>query len=552
MISQIVLKDFAIVESIAVDLDSGMTALTGETGAGKSILLDAIGLALGDRAVPGTVRHGAKRADINVSFEAEENGEAFNWLQENEFAPEDGCVVRRVIASEGRSKCYINGIPVTQQILKKLGEMLVDIHGQHEHQSLIKSEMQRSILDSFSKQSANIEILNRIYKNWVETKKRIEEIKAANAESGARKEYLRFQIDEIKALSLGENEYSELESELKILANSKDIIYACEKATNLLIGDDAISARLSVAEAVKLIETIDDNKIAGVVEMLTSALIQIDEGSEELGNYYQSIDTDPQRLEYVENRISQITDIARKHGVEAEELGSLCIKFSNELNELENISETEVGLQQSLEQYQEEYNRLAEEVSKNRNAAAVDLGKKITGLMQELGMSGGQFDISVKRTEKNQPQSGGMDVIEYLVSANAGQPLKPLGKVASGGELSRISLALQVAVTDNTSIPTLIFDEVDTGIGGGIAEIVGNKLRELGNNKQVLCVTHLPQVASRAHNHLKVKKRTENNSTSTGISELNQAQRVEEIARMLGGIEITENSINHAREMLAL
>ncbi len=552
MINQIFIKNLAIVDTLYLDIASGMSALTGETGAGKSILLDAIGLALGDRANSSIVRHGTQKAEICIEFDIANLAHVKQWMQENELNDENSCIIRRVISSEGRSKSYINGCPVPLQTLKNIGEQLVDIHGQHEHQSLIKKTIQRDILDNFAAHNDDITRLKSIFKQWEEIKNKINEITESNKEAEAKKEFLLFQIEEIESLSLLENEYLQLNSEHKILANSGEIISACHKANNLLTEDEQQSIQSAINCTISTIEQVNNNnpKLSSIIEMLNSASIQIEESAIELNDFAASIDTDPERLTYIENRIALIMDISRKHHTSPEQLLNVLQGFQQQLNTIENSAELTKELIHSQEQLLNEYAQLAIKISGNRMLAADELSKRISLHMQELGMSGGIFEIAVTQDESVPPTQFGIDTIEYLVAANVGQPSQPLNKVASGGELSRISLALQVAVTKNTSIPTLIFDEVDAGIGGSIAEIVGQQLRTLGDECQVLCVTHLPQVASQAHNHFMVKKQSTKDSTNTTIESLDTEQRVTEIARMLGGVEITKNTINHAREML--
>ncbi len=553
MITQIFIRNFAIVEQLELDFIHGMTAFTGETGAGKSILLDAIGLILGDRSNADTVRHGTDKAEIVCSFDISNIKPAQKWLDENDLLlDENDCSIRRIVSSEGRSKSYINGSPAPLQSLKQLGEMLVDIHGQHEHQSLTKKDTQRDILDEYSKNRSLLQEVTSIFSEYSAIKSKLESLKNNNKTALERIDFLRFQTSELESLGLVENEYKTLSEEHKILANAGNISSIGQQVSQLLSENEQFNVNDALSQSLSLIESIGikDQRLDAITELLSSAQIQIDEGYSELTSYIENVDLDPNRLVFVEDRIAAIIDVARKHHCEPTELLAKFDNLKSELSSLENAEHITEDLEKQLAVLKLKYQEKAKKLSIKRSKGAKELSKKISTSMDELGMTGGIFDISISNNTSEEPLKFGTDKIEYLVSANKGQPLKPLAKIASGGELSRISLALQVAAANSIKIPTMIFDEVDTGIGGGIAQVVGNKLRELSNGRQVFCVTHLPQVASSAHNHLKVEKSVSNGSTKTSINPLETSHRVDEIARMLGGITITDNTLNHAKEMI--
>ncbi len=553
MITQIFIRNFAIVEQLELDFIHGMTAFTGETGAGKSILLDAIGLILGDRSNSDTVRHGTDKAEIVCSFDISNIKPAQKWLNENDLLlDENDCSIRRIVSCEGRSKSYINGSPAPLQSLKQLGEMLVDIHGQHEHQSLTKKDTQRDILDEYSKNKPLLQEVSKIFAEYSAVKNELEALKNNNKTALERIDFLCFQTNELESLGLIENEYKKLSEEHRILANAGNISSIGRQVSQLLSENEQFNVNDVLGQSLSLIDSmgIKDERLGTITELLRSAQIQIDEGYNELTSYIDNIDLDPSRLVFVEDRIAAIIDVARKHHCEPTELLTKFDSLKSELSSLENAEHITEGLEKQLATLKLTYQEKANKLSIKRSKGAKELSKKISTSMDELGMTGGIFEISISNNATEEPLKFGIDKIEYLVSANKGQPLKALAKIASGGELSRISLALQVAAANSIKIPTMIFDEVDTGIGGGIAQVVGNKLRQLSSGRQVFCVTHLPQVASSAHNHLKVEKSVSGGVTKTSINSLKTTLRVDEIARMLGGITITENTLNHAKEMI--
>ena len=553
MLTHIYLKDFAIVEKLELDLKSGMTALTGETGAGKSILVDAIGLVLGDRADSGVVRHGAEKAEIILSVDIDDTPSAKKWLQDQDLATQDSddqCILRRVITANGKSRAWINGTPCNLALLRELGEQLVDIHGQHEHQSLMKKNMQRSMLDDFS---GNQDLLLRIasdYREWNDLNKKLEMLSNQNSEHQAKLDLLRFQTQELDELQLTKNEAAALDDEHSRLSNAGYLLEASAHSVMRLYDDDEQSLYSSISDVLHKLEDGRrlDSALQEPVEMLLNAQIQIQEAADLLRHYQESIGLDPERLDWVNQRLSSLHELSRKHHTTPGELFHKWQSLHAQLNELDSDEYDLDALTIKLELSKSSYLKSAGELHQSRSTAAKQLSTSVTEAMQILGMDGGKFVISVEPNESL--SSHGMDNIYFMVSANPGQPLKPLQKVASGGELSRISLAIQMIAAQRITLPALIFDEVDSGIGGGIAEVVGQQLRKLGTNRQVLCVTHLSQVASQAHNHYKVTKLKGENTTTTGMLVLDESQRIEEIARMMGGLEITKTTRNLAEEML--
>lgn len=552
MLTHIHIRDFAIIETLDLELHAGMTALTGETGAGKSILLDAIGLVLGDKADSNTVRHGADKADLTLSVDITQTPFARDWLETQGMEHEDDtCILRRVITAQGKSRAWINGSPANLTQLRELGEQLVDIHGQHEHQSLMKKDAQRHLLDGFAGNDSLLEHTRNAWQAWKKLHERVTALSQQNQQHQERVELLRFQAHELEALALQADEPEQLDEELNRLANAEQLRATAEQGYAQLYDNEpslyAILGRLmhDLAQQAQL-----DNRLEPPLELLTSAQIQVQEASVQLRDYAESLDIDPARLQAVENRIADIRSFARKYRTDPRLLPEKLLSIQTELEQLGGDDYDLETLEKQCQAAADHYRKQASNLSKARIKAAQQLSAGVTKAMQQLGMQGGQFTITVNSETQTAFQASGMDSIEFTVSANPGQPLKSLMKVASGGELSRISLAIQMIAAQKVTLPALIFDEVDTGIGGGIAEVVGKQLRALGTNRQVLCVTHLPQVASQAHQHYKVTKIKGKQHTSTGIEQLSHALRIEEIARMIGGVEITPATRALAEEML--
>jgi len=554
MLINLQVRDFAIVDQIAVEFDAGMTVLTGETGAGKSILVDALGLVLGERGSGKIVRNGARRAEFSAEFDVSALPGAKEWLEEHALDQDDGCLLRRVVNADGRSRAFINGNAVTVQQLKSLGELLLDIHGQHFHQSLGRRPVQRDLLDHFGGLQELRRSTEDAYNHWQALVERLRQLEAADADRASRLDLLTFQLDELETLGMSEDEISELQTERQKLLHSGRLAEGVAAAVARLCDDEPANASALLADAARTIESLleYDNELAAVAELLESANIQLTEASDSLHRYGQSIDMDPARRDWVEERLDTLQAMARKHRVTAAELPAVTAKLRLEHDELMHAEERGASLAQELGEAQAAFLTLARSLSAKRKKIASRFAAAVTEAMEGLGMAGGEFRIGLETLQENAARPWGIDDIEFLISANPGQALLPLSRVASGGELSRMSLAIQVIASDGSPIPTMVFDEVDSGVGGRVAEMVGQRLRELGARRQVLCVTHLAQVASLADQHFRVNKVTDGKATRTGIQVLGEEERIEEVARMLGGVEITQTTLDHAAEMLAV
>jgi DNA repair protein RecN (Recombination protein N) len=551
VLESIQIRNFAIIDSLELEFESAMSALTGETGAGKSILLDAIKLVAGDRAESESIRSGCEKAEISVCFRLDDCAAAQQWLGEHEMNADAECVIRRVLHANGRSKAFINGYNATLAQLRELCDQLVDIHGQHEHQSLQRPVVQRQLLDAFLGEPALLDAVRQKYGELQKTQQRLLEARSGARDRDQRIDLLQIYCEELNQLQLGPGEFTALQEEHKRLANAGNLLDKTAAMLTRLYDDEEQNVQSVLANCEQqLRELLEfDSALAGGHELISAALIQVEEASSELRAYRDGIEVDSTRMATVDQRIATAQDLARKHRIDVAEI----IEYRDELNrELENLQSDNFdveALQAELAKLRADFDFSATELSRKRQQTATMLSEQITRVMQELGMQGGQFVIDVDATAE--PGANGIDTIRYLVSTNPGQPPKALTKVASGGELSRISLAIQVIMSESTQIPTLIFDEVDSGVGGAVAEIVGKKLRLLGGERQVLCVTHLPQVASQAHHHFRVEKISRNNQTSTAVFALADEERLEEVARMLGGVRITDQSRAHASEMIA-
>jgi len=546
-------RDFAIVDRIAVEFEPGMTVLTGETGAGKSILVDALGLVLGERGGSKLVRSGAKRAEFSAEFDLSGLPRTRAWLEEQALDEDDQCLLRRVVNSDGRSRAFINGNAVPVQQLKTLGEMLIDIHGQHFHQSLGRRAIQRDLLDHYGGLQALREQTANAFTQWRSLLERLEALQSADADRASRVDLLTFQLQEIESLDAQPGEYSELQAEAQRLANSGRLAEGVAAALDSLSDNDTGNAASMLASAERALQSLVefDEELSAVVELLDTAGIQVAEASDSLRRYGDSIDMDPGRQDLVEQRLDSMQSIARKHRVEPGDLPDLRTRLSAELDELTHAEERGRELEQEAQDAEDAFRDLAGELSRLRKISARKFASAVSDAMAGLGMPGGKFEIALEPLAAGTERASGLDDIEFLISANPGQPAMPLSKVASGGELSRMSLSIQVIASDGSTIPTMVFDEVDSGVGGGVAEMVGRRLAEVARDRQVLCVTHLPQVASLANHHIRISKVTDGKATRTGAHVLDQEERVDELARMLGGVQITAKTREHAAEMLA-
>lgn len=553
MLNSLQVRDFAIVEKIDIEFDAGMTVLTGETGAGKSILIDALGLVLGERGGAQLVREGAKRAEFAAEFDVSEHSTASAWLAEHALDVDDECLLRRVVNADGRSRAFINGNSVPLAQLKSIGEMLLDIHGQHFHQSLGRREVQRDLLDFFGGLQEQRAEVAAAYASWTAVAEKVKSLLDAESDRVARLDLLTFQVHELETLAVGDEEIEQLRNERQKIQHGSRLVEGLESASNALIDGEPANANRLVAEASRAIESLlqFDTELTPVAELINSAGIQIAEAAEMLRRYGENIDMDPARRDWVEERLDALHASARKHRVEVDDLLVVMDKLSTELEELQNADTHGRDLEKQSAELRETFIKLANALSASRRKAAKAFSSAVTKAMAGLGMPGGKFQAALEKLDEDAARPWGMDRIDFLISANPGQKLQALAKIASGGELSRMSLAIQVIASDGSNIPTMVFDEVDSGVGGGVAEMVGRRLQEIGSNRQVLCVTHLPQVASLADQHVRISKVSDGKSTRTGLSVLDNKERTEELARMLGGVDITRKTLEHAAEMLA-
>jgi DNA repair protein RecN (Recombination protein N) len=551
MLSGVSVRNLAIIDEVSLELGEGMTVLTGETGAGKSILVDALGLALGDRADATAVRHGADRAEITATFDLAQLPGIARWLAEQALDADGECVLRRVIGAEGRSRAWINGAPATLQTLRELGEQLVDIHGQHEHQSLVRPAVQRELLDARLPDPALLAEVRAAWQAWRDAEDERARLEAAGRDREQRLDLLRYQFRELEAFGPAAGEHAELELEYSRLANAGRLAEGAGGALELVYESDRGAAQEAVARAAELLAELAalDPRLEPPRRLLAEAEIQLSEAAAELRRYVGGLEIDPARLDAVQARLEGLKSLARKHQVDPDELPARLASLEAGIEELEQ-AEIRMGRANArVAEAETSYRQAAGRLAELRAAAAAGFSEHVSGLMHQLGMPGGRFVAAVQHLPDGACAPHGLDSVEFLVSANPGQPPQPIARVASGGELSRISLAIQVAARTQRPTPVMIFDEVDSGIGGGVAEIVGRRLSELGERAQVLCVTHLAQVASQAGHHFRVVKLTDGDTTRTTLKSLTEAEKIEELARMLGGVEITATTRAHAREM---
>jgi DNA repair protein RecN (Recombination protein N) len=548
MLRLLSIRNFVVVEALDLELDAGFTVLTGETGAGKSILLDALGLLLGDRFEVRQLRPGAERAELAAVFEADERPDVADWLATNELASADGpLLLRRTLDAQGRSRAWINGRPATLAQLKDLGERLVDLHGQHAHQSLTAREVQRSLVDAFGGFTALARATADAWRAWNAAVERRDAAAAAALTSAAERETLEARRRELAALAVGPGEWAALTQAQSRLAHAASLIEAALAAEDALTdGDDALSSRLSALIGKLDAHSGHDPALTAIVELLLPARIGIDEAARALRGYRQKLDVDPAELSRIEERLAAIHDLARKHRSRPEALSELLAETQFRLAALAESAD-EKRLSQRAAEAEAAYRSLAAELSKKRELAAHDLEARVTEVMQTLAMTGGRLKIALEPLDS--PASFGVEQVEFRVASHPKQPLGPLAKVASGGELSRIALSIQVVTSEVAEVPTLIFDEVDAGIGGAVAATVGDLLQTLGARRQILCVTHLPQVAACADAHFRVVKDGGADAARADVAALSRGQRIEELARMVAGSEITAKTRAHAKEL---
>ncbi len=549
MLKFLSIRDFVIVDSIELDFASGFTALTGETGAGKSILIDALSLALGERGDAGMVRSGCDRAEISAEFDTIKLPQLQTWLREQELEGDaDGCLLRRVLDANGRTRGFINGRSATLQQMREAGEHLLDIHGQHAHQSLLRPDAQRDLLDGYAGLGREAEALALLFRDWQALHRRRVQLEQ-NAEAVlAERDLLLFQRRELETLNFSAQEWTELQADYARLSHAASLLETAQFGVEVLSeADTACLAQLNMLVARVRAGMEFDTALQNTLTMLESAQNELQEAVYALRHYQQKLDADPALLREQEQRMADIVDAARKYRVMPEQLPEALQRIVARLDELGGDTDL-AALAQQEAAAREKYLAVAKKLGTARNKAAQKLSQEITAAMQTLAMQGGSFAVAL--TPLDEGNAHGLEAVEFQVAANPGTPLRDMAKVASGGELSRISLAIQVAVSQVATVPTLIFDEVDSGIGGRVAEIVGALLKQLGQRHQVMCVTHLPQVAAMADAQWQVSKSTRDGMTLSTISVLKQAERIEEIARMLGGVKITETTRRHAAEML--
>ena len=554
MLSHLTIRSLAVIDSLELDCAPGTTALTGETGAGKSILVDALGLLLGARAGADMIRDGAERAEVCGVFETAANAPVRAWLAERELDDGSGeCIVRRVVGPGSRSRAFVNDRPTPAQALRELGERLVDIHGQHAHHLLLDRDRQRLLLDDFGGHHALLDRIADTAGRWQALRRELAGLTAPDTDRASRLDFLRFQLGELEGLALGADEPEQLAAEQRRLANAGSILDGCRRALEWLEGDDERSVAGLFDRIRRDLEAVGrhDPRAGEVLDLIEAAAINAGEAASALRGVAEDVDLDPDRLSRVERRLGAVHDLARKHRVPPGELPAHIEKLREEIARLASSKQRAAGIEREIAGVEDEHRRLCAQLTARRRDAAGGLAQRVTGKMRELGMPGGSFAVDIRALEAGTPSRSGADRVEFVVNAGPGQPPRALSKVASGGELSRISLAIQVSSVHGSAVPTLVFDEADVGIGGRVAEIVGRQLRTLGESHQVLCVTHLAQVAARAHHQAVVEKSLGRDGTpGVAVASVDSDDRVAEIARMLGGERITPKTIAHAREML--
>ncbi|MBK7013149.1 MAG: DNA repair protein RecN [Xanthomonadales bacterium] len=551
MLRSLYVKDFAIVGEAEISFDSGLTVVTGETGAGKSLLVDALLLLAGNRAEANLVRHGCERAELSAEFDLGKREDLLAWLRNEELDDEGACQLRRVIRSEGTSRAWINGRPVTLIQMKALGERLIEIHGQHEHQALLERNQQLALLDAFGAHGEALLAVQTLAREWRGVVARIKDI-SGGEDHAERIEWLSHQVQELDAHALTAPALAELEESHRRLANSGQLLQGCAGLADLLDGDSefSISRLISRAHSESLRLAALDPALEPLGQLLDAARIHVDESVDSLGRYQSALDLDPERYAELDAQLAKLHELSRKHRVGMADLHEHGAALRGELESLRGAGAQLASLEQERGQLQDRYGTAAKKLGKARLDAAEKLGTAVGDLLGDLGMAGGRFGVELETIHSGEPELNGTERCEFMVSANPGQPLRALRKVASGGELSRISLAIEVAALGLDDVGTMVFDEVDAGIGGAVAEVVGQKLRRLGSQRQVLCVTHLAQVAAQGHAHLQVSKSANGDSTETRINRLDDKSRRADLARMLGGIEITRETLAHAKQML--
>lgn len=552
MLCHLHISNFAIVRALEIDWASGMSTITGETGAGKSIAIDALSLCFGERADASVVRPGADKADVVATFDISKLSAAKDWLQQQDLLMGNECIVRRVVSAEGRSRGYINGVQVPAQQLKLLGQYLLAIHGQHAHQLLQKADYQRQLVDAFTAQPELLQQTKQSYRYWQQLQQEYAELQQSQQQRDAQRQLLEYQVAELDQFAPQAEEFSQLETEHSRLSHGNTLLSQSQQCLQQLYDGDEQTIYRALSQVSQQVEQLVqlDPALADVQQMLNDALMQTEEASRELRRYADKVELDPERLQWIDERLGLWLNLSRKHQVSYEGLPALHEQLSQQLAELTHcdsrLSELALGITQAEKIYQ----AAAANLTAARTQAAAELGALISANMHELSMANARFAINIQSQSLAQASANGLDMVSFDVSTNPGQPLQALSKVASGGELSRISLAIQVILADKITTPTLIFDEVDVGISGPVAAGVGRLLRQLGQSTQIICVTHLPQVASQGHQQLFVEKYTDGQATETRMRQLTDEERIQEIARLLAGENISANALANARELL--
>lgn len=553
MLIQLQIRNFVIIDQLDLQFGEGMTVLTGETGAGKSILIDALGLILGDKAEISMIRDNQDKAELVATFNIASVTQLHKILDEQAIEADDKeLTIRRVVSRDGRSRAFVNSSPVPIQLLRTIGEILIDIHGQHEHQSLMNRSAQRSLLDSYAAHEPELTAVNSAWNEWNSATRQLAQTSTASSDHESSINLLKYQIQELDDLNLEPGEHVRLEEDFKRFSNASRLQQASHNVL-FSLHENELSVDATLNTAIRELKEIVkyDPALNTVIELLDNASIQLAEAINELKSCATRFESDPEQLHKIEKRLDLLHDMSRKHHVPVQQLAEHLQQLQDKLDLLVGSREAVSKLLQQQQQALVQYHQAAVKLSKSRIKSSKLMAQEVSSQLRALGMPDGQLIINVTQPDTENPQSSGPDLVEFLVSMNPGHAPQPLRKVASGGELSRISLAIQIISRDEKGIPTLIFDEVDAGIGGGIAEIVGKLLQGLARHNQVFCVTHLAQVASQGHHHLQVSKQTAAGTTQIQVNPLRGEQRVDEIARMLGGIRISDKTRAHAKEMLA-
>lgn len=555
MLKQIHIKHFTIIVDLNVELTNGLTVLTGETGAGKSIIIDALELALGERADTALIQHGSDRCEITAIFDITTASAAKTWLAEQDLDIGDECFIRRVLSRDGRSRSAINGRPCSLQEVRELGSMLVQIHGQNQHGWLLKPEYQRELVDRFGRHDTQVQEVRDAYQQWKQAKQDLAACLQQEKNQGheAQKELLTFHIQELEQLKLQADEWVQLTMEQQRLAYAEQHLTTCQRILHLLSEHDqgnVLKSLHSSYQDVASLPTQQEPALQRAMELLEQALIQVEEALTEIQHYVNRVEPNPGRLQFIDERLREIHNLARKHKVEPEELLALQQSLTEQLQQLRHKDDQIQDLHHLVDKMATNYAVCATRLTQNRQAVAQQLSVRVTEHMRQLGMPDGRFVVELLPYPANDLHAQGNERIEFLVATNKGQEPQPLAKIASGGELSRIALAIQVLTSQIAMTPTLIFDEVDVGIGGATAATVGQQLRALGQHAQVLCVTHQAQVAAKGEHHLHIHKETQQGTPITRLYHLSASERVHEVARMLGGITITDKTRAHAKELL--